>query len=99
MFASRRRHRRELIGRGGTNASGAQTRPLVGSAPIGDDRPMRLPGLAVALIAAGAMLVALPVAGRAADRATVADLQRGLDGLVAARGGPPGAIATLYRNG
>src|SRR4051812_43200701 len=60
---------------------------------------MRLPGLAVALIAAGAMLLAFPVAGRAADRATVADVQRGLDGLVAARGGPPGAIATLYRNG
>ena len=60
---------------------------------------MRLPGLAVALVAAGAALVALPGTGRAAGLATAAGVQRGLDGLVAAREGPPGAIATLFRNG
>ena len=60
---------------------------------------MRLPGLAVALIAACGVFVALPGAGRAADQTTIADVQRGVDGLVAARDGPPGAIATLYRNG
>jgi D-alanyl-D-alanine carboxypeptidase len=60
---------------------------------------MRLPGLAVVLIVAGAVVLALPSAGRAAAPATAADVQRGLDGLVAARAGPPGAIATLYRNG
>src|ERR687888_1819579 len=60
---------------------------------------MRLPGLAVALVAAGATLLALPGTGRAAGPATAADVQRGLDRLVAARNGPPGAIATLYRNG
>ena len=60
---------------------------------------MRLPGLAVALVAAGAALVALPGTGRAAGPATAAGVQRGLDGLVAAREGPPGAIATLFRNG
>jgi D-alanyl-D-alanine carboxypeptidase len=51
---------------------------------------------AVAIVAA---LLAAPVAGRAAGPATAADVQRGLDGLVAASEGPPGAIATLYRNG
>jgi D-alanyl-D-alanine carboxypeptidase len=44
-----------------------------------------------------AALLALPAAGHAA--ATPAAVQRGLDRLVDARGGPPGAIATLYRNG
>ncbi len=38
-------------------------------------------------------------AGRAATPAGDAVVQRGLDGLVAARGGPPGAIATLYDRG
>jgi D-alanyl-D-alanine carboxypeptidase len=60
---------------------------------------MRLPRLRAAVLPACAMLLALPGAGRAAEHATAADVQRGLDGLVAARGGPPGAIATLYRNG
>src|SRR3954451_4356181 len=59
-------------------------------------RPSRVP---VPAIAAAAVLLAFPVAGRAADRATAADVQGGLDGLVAASGGPPGAVATLYRNG
>src|SRR3954447_12248917 len=52
-----------------------------------------------AIAAALTALVALPAAGRATAPATVAAVQRGLDRLVAARGGPPGAIATLYRNG
>ncbi len=56
----------------------------------------RVPFFAVAVTAA---LLAVPGSGQAADGATPADVQRGLDGLVAARGGPPGAIATLYRNG
>ena len=46
------------------------------------------------------VLVALllaPAIGRAAT--TDAEVQRGLRGLVAAKGGPPGAIATLYRDG
>src|SRR4051794_41457512 len=58
-------------------------------------RPSRVP---VPAIAAAAVLLAFPVAGWAADRAAAADVQRGLDGLVAASGGPPGAVATLYRN-
>jgi D-alanyl-D-alanine carboxypeptidase len=52
------------------------------------------------LLAAGlAALLALPAAGHASGPATAAGVQRGLDRLVTARGGPPGAIATLYRNG
>jgi D-alanyl-D-alanine carboxypeptidase len=42
--------------------------------------------------------LALPAAAHAAAT-TAADVQRGLDRLVASSGGPPGAIATLYRNG
>jgi D-alanyl-D-alanine carboxypeptidase len=60
---------------------------------------MRLSRPLLALVAALAALLAFPVAGRAAGTATTADVERGLDGLVAARGGPPGAIATLFRNG
>jgi len=54
-------------------------------------RPAAL--LAVALIAAA--LAAAP----ASASSTAADVQRGLQGLVAAPGGPPGAIATLYKGG
>jgi D-alanyl-D-alanine carboxypeptidase len=60
---------------------------------------MCLSRLAFPLVAVLAVLLALPVTGRAARPATAANLQRGLDGLVGASGGPPGAIATLYRNG
>jgi D-alanyl-D-alanine carboxypeptidase len=60
---------------------------------------MRLSRVPFPAVAAAAVLLAFPGAGRAADRATAADVQRGLDGLVAASGGPPGAVATLYRNG
>jgi D-alanyl-D-alanine carboxypeptidase len=60
---------------------------------------MRLSRVPVPAVAAAAVLLAFPVAGRASDRATASGVQRGLDGLVAASGGPPGAVATLYRNG
>jgi len=60
---------------------------------------MRLSRVTFPAVAVSAALLAFPGAGRAADPATAADVQRGLDGLVAASGGPPGAIATLYRNG
>ena len=42
-------------------------------------------------------LLLAPAIGRAAT--TDAEVQRGLRGLVQAEGGPPGAIATLYRDG
>jgi D-alanyl-D-alanine carboxypeptidase len=45
-----------------------------------------------------AALLALPAASQAAAP-TPADVQRGLEQLVAAPAGPPGAIATLYRDG
>ena len=52
---------------------------------------------ALALIAVAA--VALPSVAFAHPRPGIAAVKRGLKGLVAAKGGPPGAIATLYRNG
>ena len=52
--------------------------------------------LSLAAAALGALL-AMPAAAGAAT--TDAAVQRGLERLVAADGGPPGAIATLYRNG
>jgi D-alanyl-D-alanine carboxypeptidase len=57
-------------------------------------RISRLPVPVTAVLAA----LALPAAAHAAAP-TAADVQRGLDRLVASSGGPPGAIATLYRNG
>jgi D-alanyl-D-alanine carboxypeptidase len=51
----------------------------------------------VGLVAAA--LLALPSAALAHKRTGVGAVRRGLQGLVAARGGPPGAIATLYRGG
>ena len=50
----------------------------------------------------GAVVLAaatLGLAGSASAATTDADVQRGLERLVAAPGGPPGAIATLYRDG
>jgi D-alanyl-D-alanine carboxypeptidase len=44
-------------------------------------------------------LACLAMAPVAAAKSTTADVQRGLEGLVAAPGGPPGAIATIYRDG
>jgi D-alanyl-D-alanine carboxypeptidase len=46
-----------------------------------------------------ALAVALSFAAPAAAAPTAADVQRGLQRLVAAKGGPPGAIATMYRDG
>jgi D-alanyl-D-alanine carboxypeptidase len=51
--------------------------------------------LAAALVAL-ACLVMAPVA---ASKSTTTDVRRGLEQLVAAPGGPPGAIATIYRDG
>lgn len=51
------------------------------------------------LAAAAAPALMLPAAGRAAKPTTDDAVQRGLERLVAARGGPPGAIATLHRGG
>ena len=49
----------------------------------------------------GAIVLAatIGIAGSASAASTAADVQRGLERLVAAPGGPPGAIATLYRDG
>lgn len=59
------------------------------------------PGVvAAALLAVPAVATAREPARAGAHRpAGVAAVKRGLKGLVAAKGGPPGAIATLYRNG
>jgi D-alanyl-D-alanine carboxypeptidase len=52
---------------------------------------------ALALLCLGLALSA--GAGAAAAKSTDAEVQKGLEALVAAPGGPPGAIATLYRDG
>jgi D-alanyl-D-alanine carboxypeptidase len=57
-------------------------------------RISRLPVVAPAVLAA----LAVPAAAHA-TAPTAADVQRGLERLVASRGGPPGAIATLHRDG
>jgi D-alanyl-D-alanine carboxypeptidase len=59
------------------------------------------PGVvAAALLAVPAVATAHEPAGPAAHKpAGVAAVKRGLEGLLAAKGGPPGAIATLYRDG
>ena len=53
---------------------------------------------AAVLAATVVSLLALPGAAAASARDD-ARVQRGLESLVEARGGPPGAIATLYRDG
>ncbi len=57
-----------------------------------------LAGIA-ALAAVPATAPATSLVGRYTSPATTADVQRGLNRLVSAAGGPPGAIATLYRDG
>lgn len=52
-----------------------------------------------ALAATCAALGAAAIAPAAGAATTDADVQRGLQQLVGAKGGPPGAIATLYRDG
>jgi D-alanyl-D-alanine carboxypeptidase len=51
------------------------------------------------LAAALAVLLAVPGTGQAAPPATPTAVQRGIERLVRANGGPPGAIVTLYRDG
>ena len=50
------------------------------------------------LVIAAAVALLLPAAATAQPSSDAA-VQRGLERLVAAPGGPPGAIATLYRDG
>ncbi len=58
-------------------------------------RILRPLAAALALLCLGLALTA----GVAAAKSTDAEVQKGLEKLVEAPGGPPGAIATLYRNG
>lgn len=58
-----------------------------------------LPALTFVTCAAVALPLLLPAAGQAAKPIATNPVQRGIDGLVAARGGPPGAIVTLTRGG
>ncbi len=58
---------------------------------------MRFPRPLAAIVVALACLAAL--APGAGAKSTPADIQRGLERLVASPGGPPGAVATIYRNG
>jgi D-alanyl-D-alanine carboxypeptidase len=46
-----------------------------------------------------ALAATVGLAGSASAATTTADVQRGLERLVDAPGGPPGAIATMYRDG
>jgi D-alanyl-D-alanine carboxypeptidase len=58
-------------------------------------RLLRPLSAALALLCLGLALSA----GVASAKSTDAEVQAGLEGLVTSPGGPPGAIATLYRNG
>ena len=58
-------------------------------------RLLRPLSAALALLCLGLALSA----GVASAKSTDAEVQKGLEGLVTSPGGPPGAIATLYRNG
>ncbi|ADB50828.1 serine hydrolase domain-containing protein [Conexibacter woesei] len=63
---------------------------------------MRRPARWITPACIASTLLLLPTAGQAAKPAAGsadAAVQRGLEWLVAARGGPPGAIATLHRDG
>jgi D-alanyl-D-alanine carboxypeptidase len=50
-------------------------------------------------VLAVASFLLLPVAAEAAQPAPYGAVERGLEGLVAAPGGPPGAVATIHRGG
>lgn len=58
---------------------------------------MRSPRL-IAVILLALACAAVPAAGAAA-KSTPADVQRGLERLITSPGGPPGAVATIYRDG
>jgi D-alanyl-D-alanine carboxypeptidase len=68
---------------------------VTAQANVGLSMPLRRTLLAAS--AALACVLLMPAAAPAAT--TPADVQRGLERLVAAPGGPPGAIATIYRDG
>jgi D-alanyl-D-alanine carboxypeptidase len=68
-------------------------------ADFGEDRAMHSFRLGLPVFASLAVLLASPAAGSAAAPPGVGAVQRGLEALVAASAGPPGAIATLYRDG
>ena len=68
-------------------------------AAIGEDRAMRRSRSSLLVGVALAVVLGSPAPGSAAAPPEVRAVQRGLDGLVAAKGGPPGAIATLHRGG
>jgi D-alanyl-D-alanine carboxypeptidase len=72
---------------------------VASAARVGEDPRMHRSRLAVPSLAALAVLLVSPGAASAAAAPDVGAVRRGLEDLVAARGGPPGAIATLYRNG
>src|ERR1700761_908423 len=59
---------------------------------------MRLLRSLTALATIACLALALSV-GTAAAKTTDAQVLKGLEGLVTSPGGPPGAIATLYRDG
>ncbi len=46
-----------------------------------------------------AVALAAPISAAAAAKSTTADVRKGLEALVDSPGGPPGAIATLWKNG
>jgi D-alanyl-D-alanine carboxypeptidase len=60
---------------------------------------MTLPSIRIPLLTAAAALSLLPSLAEAARPAPYKAVQRGLQGLVAAPGGPPGAVATIHRRG
>ncbi len=77
--------------------NGAVLRNRVRDAPHAIMPPMRCrPIISAALTFA--VLLGIATAAAAAP-STPADVQRGLEQLVEAKGGPPGAIATMYRGG
>jgi D-alanyl-D-alanine carboxypeptidase len=60
---------------------------------------MTMRSLRIRLLTAATGLLLVPAAAEAARPAPYKAVQRGLQGIVAAPGGPPGAIATIHRSG
>src|ERR1700759_5041669 len=65
--------------------------------PLSSPRPARR--LAFCLALACLALIASVLASAAMAKSTNADVREGLEGLVDSPGGPPGAVATLYKGG